>query len=564
MTTHETTAPTAPAAAGALAAGPLGAGALGTAGLEAEPPGAEPPGPVPLSGTAPSGTARSSAPFAAAPLAAGLRPDSPTARRRAFAVVFMIELWERFGFYGMAVLMVLFMVQGLGYSDRRANLAWGAMSALVYAVPALGGWLGDRWIGTRRAMLVGTVVLGCGYALLAIPFDSPHALFGALALVAIGNGLFKPNAANLVRRIYEGDPARIDSAFTIYYMAVNVGSVVSMLATPWVKEVWGWHAAFAVCAVGLACGLFNYALMRRALDRVGGMGDRPRTPAGRLLLIAAGLCAVAVAATLLLSHEELAAACMAAVGGIVVVAWTRLAWRSPQHERRGMAAAALLTLLVALYFVFFQQMSTSLTLFALRNVDGHLQLAGLPLGRLLPAQFLALNSAWVIVLGPPLAWIYARLARGPGDFSIGFKFALGFASVASGFALLVFGCHRGEHGLVSAWYMVGCYGLLSLGELLISGLGLAVMARYVPARISGFVMGGFFAAVGLAMYSGSYMATMAQQPVGIEVGAQASLHAYTGLFGRLSSLALLGCVVSLALLPLLRWLVPAGASGAQR
>ena len=112
--------------------------------------------------------------------------------------------------------------------------------------------------------------------------------------------------------------------------------------------------------------------------------------------------------------------------------------------------------------------------------------------------------------------------------------------------------------------MVGCYGLLSLGELLISGLGLAVMARYVPARISGFVMGGYFAAVGLAMYIGSYLATMAQQPVGAEVGAQASLQAYSGLFGRLSSLALLGCVLSLALLPLLRWLVPAAASGAQR
>lgn len=483
-------------------------------------------------------------------------PDDTAARRRAFTVVFLVELWERFGFYGMAALMVLFMVQGLGYGDAHANMAWGALSALVYAVPVLGGWVGDRWIGSRRAMLAGTVVLACGYALLSIPRAGQDLLFGALALVALGNGFFKPNAANLVRRIYDRDPARIDSAFTMYYMAVNVGSTLSMLATPWVQQIWGWHAAFAVCAAGLVLGLLNYACMRRALGTLGSDADHRPLRLRPLLGVLAGALGVVLGSVLMLRHVEAATWCVLLVAGVVVLAWARLTRRCAPHERGGMVAAALLTLLVALFIIFYQQMSTSLTLFALRNVEGRMPLPGIGSWRLLPAQFQALNAVWIMLLGPLLAWVYARLARGPGDLSIGGKFVLGFAAVAASFGLLLVGCRLTDHGLVPGWFLVGAYGLLSFGELLISGLGLAVMTRYVPARMSGFVMGAYFAVLGVAMYAGSMVANIARLPAGGLADVQASLQAYVVLFGRLASLALLGCAVSLAVLPLLRRLVP--------
>ena len=154
----------------------------------------------------------------------------PQAQSRAFRTIFLIELWERFGYYGMAALLVLFMVQQLGFDDARANLTWGAFAALVYATPAIGGWLGDRILGTRRTLLLGTAVLALGYALMAVPRDAM--LYVALGTVVVGNGLFKANSAAMVRRIYEGDSARIDAAFTWYYIAVNVGSTMSQLLTP--------------------------------------------------------------------------------------------------------------------------------------------------------------------------------------------------------------------------------------------------------------------------------------------------------------------------------------------
>ena len=478
------------------------------------------------------------------------------AQRRAFMVVLSIEVWERFGFYGMAALMVLFMVQGLGYSDHHANLSWGALSSLVFAVPALGGWVGDRWLGARRAMLAGTVVLACGYALLAASGTVAATLYPALALVAIGVGLFKPNGANLVRRIYEGQPARIDSAFTVYYMGVNIGSTVAMLATPWVSKVWGWGAAFAVSGVGLLLGLLNYALMRRALEPIARGADATPLSLRRLLVPALLLLATAMLALLALRHVELAAACVVLVGFAVLVAFAVLMRRGDAQERTGLATSGLLFLQVSLFFVFYQQMSTSLTLFALRNVDPRLHLPGLPALELLPAQFQALNPIWIMLLSPLLAWLYEVLARGRGDLPIGLKFALGFAAVAGGFGVFAASGLAGGDGRVPAGFMVGGYGLISLGELLLSGLGLAVVARYVPARFSGFMMGAYFAVTGIAMYVGGYVANLAQPPGHLVATPQESLRAYTTLFGRLSLLSLFAALVSLALLPWLRRFAP--------
>ena len=166
-------------------------------------------------------------------------PPLPTANRsqtRSFLTVALIELWERFGYYGMQALIVYFMVQRLGFEDSRANLVWSAAAALIYVAPAIGGWIGDKVLGTKRSMVLGALILTLGYALMAVPTENTWFLFCALGVVVVGNGLFKPNTANLVRKIYEGDDSKIDSAFTLYYMAVNVGSTVSMLATPWIKD----------------------------------------------------------------------------------------------------------------------------------------------------------------------------------------------------------------------------------------------------------------------------------------------------------------------------------------
>lgn len=220
----------------------------------------------------------------------------PMSQTRSFLTVALIELWERFGYYGMQALIVYFMVQRLGFEDSRANLVWGAAAALIYVAPAIGGWIGDKVLGTRRCMVLGALILTLGYALMAVPTTNTWMTFSALGVIVVGNGLFKPNTANLVRKIYEGDDSKIDSAFTIYYMAVNVGSTFSMLATPWIKDhvnatyggELGWHVAFAVCSVGLGIGLLTVGVLRKTIAHVGSPPDAEPLRVKRLLAVLAG------------------------------------------------------------------------------------------------------------------------------------------------------------------------------------------------------------------------------------------------------------------------------------
>ncbi|HUK86311.1 MAG TPA: oligopeptide:H+ symporter, partial [Terriglobales bacterium] len=239
--------------------------------------------------------------------------ESATARRKTlgFVTLFLIEMWERFGYYGMTAVVVLFMVQRLSYSDDRANLTFGAFTALAYAIPAAGGYIGDKLLGSKRTMVLGAIVLTFGYALLAVP-DRPALLFPALALVAVGGGVFKANPANLISRLYQGEPAQIDSAFTMYYMAVNVGATASQIATPLIAIAFGWHLAFAVCAAGLLLGLLNYLFMRRFLAHVGSQPDAEPLGFARLALVLAGIAIATVCVAFIIQNREVARAIVAA------------------------------------------------------------------------------------------------------------------------------------------------------------------------------------------------------------------------------------------------------------
>lgn len=483
-----------------------------------------------------------------------------TGQTRSFATVFLIEMWERFGYYGMQALIVYYMVQRLGFDDDRANLVWGAAAALIYVAPAIGGWIGDKILGTRRTMLLGAVILAAGYALMVVPTESTWFLFCALGVIVVGNGLFKPNAGNLVRKIYEGDDSRIDSAFTIYYMAVNLGAMISQLLTPWLKDYvnaqygneLGWHVAFAVCSVGLVVGLFNYFIMRMSMAQIGSAPDAQPVVWSKLAAVL-GLGAVAVFVSAWILNFESVARMFVYLAGVAVLAiFAYLIKTSQASEKAGLTAALILTVQTVFYFIFYQQMSTSLNLFALRNVDMSFHVFGAHLWDWSPAQIQAFNPIWIFILSPILAWLYTWAGKRKRDLPIATKFAIGFIIIAAGFFIYGAAGHfAAADGRVSSWLMVWGYGAISLGELLVSGLGLAMIARYVPARMGGFMMGAWFVASGISQYLGGVVATYASVPRDISDPVQ-SLPIYTALFNKLGFAALVCTLIAIAALPLMK------------
>jgi POT family proton-dependent oligopeptide transporter len=485
---------------------------------------------------------------------------APASQNRSFTTIFLIEMWERFGFYGMQALIVYYMVQALDFPDERAALVWGAAAALIYVAPAIGGWIGDKILGTRRTMLLGAVILSAGYGLMVVPGQSVWFLFCALGVIVVGNGLFKANAGNLVRKIYEGDDSKIDSAFTIYYMAVNLGAMISQLLTPWLKDYvnehygngLGWHIAFAVCAVGLVLGLANYVLMRRAMAHIGSEPDELPVHWGKLGAVLVGGIAAVFLSAYILQHESVARAFVYVAAVAVIGIFAYLIAIGQRSERAGLIAALVLTVQTVFYFIFYQQMSTSLNLFALRNVDPAFNVFGVHLWDWSPAQFQAFNPIWIFILSPVLAWAYTRAGKAGKDISIAAKFALGFVIVAAGFFIYGASGHLADsQGKVSSWLMVWGYGAISLGELLVSGLGLAMVARYVPARMGGFMMGAYFVASGVSQYLGGVVATYASVPRNITDPLE-SLPIYTSLFNRLGVAALICTVIAIAVLPLMK------------
>ncbi|QDH15403.1 MFS transporter [Oecophyllibacter saccharovorans] len=482
-------------------------------------------------------------------------PSAASARRQAFSVVLAIELWERFGFYGMQAVLTLFMVETLHMREVEANLMLGSLGMLIYTLPVVGGYIGDRLTGTRPILLAGALGLTAGYGMLALSISQRHLFLPALALIALSNGLFKPNAGTLVRRIFAGDSAALDAAFTLYYMSINVGSTVSMLLMPWLQLRFGAGVAFLACALGLLMGvgyyLWRQPLLTRFFSRSPAGGQLRRRPLAlwQWGLLIGGLLVLWAGSVLVLGDAALARFCVIGATLGLLVLWAVLYRRVPGCEKAGLALTYLLCLETVAYQVFYQQMQTSLTLFALRGVDGTFYLGHWPVFTMSAAQFQALNPIWIMIFSPILAWLYHRAARRGHETGPALKIAIGYGCVALGF-LLWWQAARTATTLVSPWVMVAGYGIVSLGELLTIGLGLAIVARYAPARLSALLMGGLFLLWGAGMYVGSLVANLAALPIG--AGEATGPHFYAPLFHTLFLGASGLCLLVVLLLPLAR------------
>ncbi len=486
---------------------------------------------------------------------------------KAFMVLFFVEMWERFGYYGMGSLLVLYMVQQRQFTDARADIIWGAFSALVYTMPMLGGYLGDHVLGLRRTLVLGATTLGLGYVLLSVPLSAT--LFPAMGLIALGNGLFKVNPNNLVSRLHEGEHSKLDILFTIYYISLQIGAFVSILLLPWIKDHHGWyvtlgplrfdswHLAFGVSAIGLTLGLLNYGAFRGYLRPYGAEPDFQPLKRRTLAAVIAVSLPIAVLLSQIIRYRAAALTVVGLFGLLLVYIFAHLLVTSERTGRGRVLACIIFTIIFTIWAIYNQQIYTSLTLFALRNVKH--SLLGLHVSA---AQFQDLNQFWLMVLAMPLAWLYGRMARSRrGDFSMASKYTAGLYLLAAAFFLYAASATTARAGVTSPWWLVAGYGAQSFGELLISALGFSMISQLVAKRSRGIVMGGWFLGMGLSSYVGGAIAGLASVPAGT-TSPVATLPIYTHLFMWLGIGALAVAVITTLLVPWINKLV-AGPAGQQ-
>lgn len=442
---------------------------------------------------------------------------------RAFQLIFMIEIWERFGYYTVQGILTLYFIRFLGYSDTEAYFTFGAFSALVYGMVALGGYIGDHVLGTKRTIALGLIILALGYLALAMT-DKSH-VFLALGLVCVGNGLFKANPSNLLSKCYERDDPRLHSGFTLYYMAINLGSTFSLFIGPSLASHYGYSYAYFASFIGLLLGLTNYWYQRQLVRNINTPADRLEIRYWQWGILVLGILCMTVLASTLLQHVFVARKLLLIVALLVVGIYYRYMRKEQKLSYRRMVVAFILMIEAIVFFVLYQQMPTSLNLFAVHNVTP--RLFGLSID---PQSFQALNPIWIITLSPVLAACYNKLNQLGQPFPIPYKFAAGMLCCGVSFSLLFFARYmHNDTGMVSSWWLIACYFFQSTGELFVSALGVAMVAELVPIHITGFVMGMWFLTSSIAGFIGASVASLTAMPANIQPGIE-SLMIYTHVF----------------------------------
>jgi POT family proton-dependent oligopeptide transporter len=431
---------------------------------------------------------------------------------KGLTTLFFTEMWERFSYYGMRALLILFMTDsvrgGLGFSVARAGRIYGLYTASVYIASLPGGWIADHFLGLRRAVLLGGIAIAIGQFSLAIP--NTTTFYAGLLLIVIGTGLLKPNISAMVGELYtEGDPRR-DGGFSIYYMGINLGAFFSPLVCGTLGERLGWHWGFAMGGVGMVFGILQYVLTGSRLGSAGLRAKKTDGPAeaggsrsslGNLLWL--GGFGLIVLALVMPQFGSLQRFVLLALGASLFVSSLYMGGRFTPAERKRGVVIYLLFWIAALFWSTFEQAGSSLNLFAERMTRTTLFGFDFPV-----TWFQSLNPLYIILLAPVFSWLWIRLGRlepsGPA------KFTFGLLLVGVGFLPVTYAAYlaRGGENLVSPMWLVITYFVHTLGELCLSPVGLSLMTKLAPARIVGQIMGVWFLASAIGNYIGGEIASL--------------------------------------------------------
>lgn len=438
---------------------------------------------------------------------------------RGLSTLFFTELWERFSYYGMRALLILFMTAtpaagGLGFDTGTAGAVYGLYTSMVYMMSLPGGWLADRLLGQQRAVLWGGILIMCGHFTMAIP--QMMTFYGGLVLIVLGTGLLKPNVSAIVGQIYTPDDTRRDSGFSLFYMGINLGAFIAPLVCGYLGQRVDWHLGFGAAGVGMAFGLIQYSLGRKYLGDAGRYPATPDSPeAGARLKSTAltvggsvfGLLILIVAGHFVglwtLNANGIADAAGYALLLIVLgfFGWLFFLADWTPDERKRLYAIGVFFLAAALFWSIFEQAGSTLNLFAERATDSTLFGVDFP-----SSYFQSLNALYIIALAPVFAWLWIWL--GPREPSSTVKFALGLVQVGAGFAILIVAAQLSAQGVrVSPVWLALTYLLHTTGELCLSPVGLSVMTKLAPARIVGLMMGVWFLAAAVGNYIGGRLAS---------------------------------------------------------
>lgn len=465
---------------------------------------------------------------------------------KVFYLSCLTTLCERFGFYAISFLLVIYAKSVFQYSDTEAFALFAVFNAVVYLTPAIGGYLADNVLGIRRCIITGLVFECIGLALLASTMELVFLL--GLALVTIGVGLFKTGPTDLMARDYGEHDPRIDSGFTLFYMAINIGVLLASVVFGFVLKFFGWHWTFIAASSTLILSLLAYFVLRESAAHDDSEPGKAKLSLKLKFLFPIGIILFAIIFTAMLYYVNIANTFFVIVTSLVILYFLFEIIRSPKDEKLKIIACLFLILVGFVFFVMYFQYYESMVLFIKRSVGHKIFGFEFPV-----TVFLSFNAVWIIILSPVLAWLYKYLGARGKDLAVTTKFPLGVLITSLCFFTLVASQYflNSNMQISPAWVFFAML-FYSLGELLVSALGVAMVAHIAPERMYGVMMGAWFL-MGMAMASSisGRVAAWASVPASITDPLQI-FQIYMHAFLRIGLIGLVCAVVIFIISPYIK------------
>jgi proton-dependent oligopeptide transporter, POT family len=413
--------------------------------------------------------------------------------------LFFTEMWERFSYYGMRAMLVLFMADavqgGMGLTVETATAIYGLYTAGVYLSALPGGWVADRLLGARRAVWIGGIIIACGHLLLALPGTSTF--FIGLFLIVVGTGLLKPNISVLVGELYPEGGARRDAGFTIFYMGINIGAALGPLVCSYLGEKLNWHVGFAAAGAGMVVGLIQFRLSAAQLGASPSLTrETVPPPRSQLLALGLGFAGIVIAGVLLMTGTIRINPVALAQGTAALILLVAVLYFGGIYlfgalqplEKKRIHVVVLFFLSSAVFWAGFEQVGSTLNLFADRYTDRTIGTFVIPTG-----WFQSLGPIFVITFAPVAAAVWLALARRGKEPSMGFKFAIALFLLAAGFAVMAGAAAIvGGGAKAGPIWLILTYLLHTFGELCLSPVGLSSVTKLAPQKFVGQLMGTWF------------------------------------------------------------------------
>lgn len=471
--------------------------------------------------------------------------------RQPFFVLCFLEFFERFGYYGFNYISIYFYIAKLGFSEAQATTLMGGFAALTYVFNAVGGYVADNILGIKRTMFTGAAFLCTGYAVLALGADvNPKFVYIALTTIIVGSCLFKPAPTNLIASIYSHDPKLLDSTYTLFYMSINMGSFCASLLIPYLSKTYGYTPALLLCSLGLLTGIFYNIKQYASIKNIDNKTGHAQVEIKKLLPFVFTLFAGFIFIFVMLENDSFINWLLTIASIIIfsVFIW-QIIREEDSEQRKKMIVAFVLLFYAVVFFVIYQQKNTSFMLFNKHHVN--LNLWGWEINPQTVPGFL--GTAGIILLSPIFAKVYRKL--GDRDLALPYKFAVGLTLSSSAYGLLYLVCASTDPmGKISfAWEILAISVFFASAELLISALGVSLMAQLMPQRMRGFAMGTWFITSSLGIKLGSYVASLvANKKAGAAVAytaaeQAASFLSYETLFRNIFLFGITAAVIAFIL-----------------